>query len=134
VSLWSTITGTTPQADQQAQLDAKKVAYDAALQRRIDEGTITNDQVSAARDYENGLTLEDTEAGAAEGFTEGLAEGWQNVLTAPGRAVGAVGGSAGTVLWGILKNIPWWAYLIGVIAAFFYLGGSLAMLRRLVRR
>src|SRR5690242_584010 len=43
----------------------------------------------------------------------GAAEGLHNVLTAPGKVVGAVGGGASTLLWGILKNIPWWVWVGG---------------------
>src|ERR1041385_127237 len=111
MSFWSTITGTTPQEEQQAQLDAAKLKYDAALQRRIDEGSISDEQVIAARQYENGLVLNDTDAAAAQGFVEGAAEGWNGVIKFPGQVVGEVGSNAGQLLGGVLKNIPWWVYL-----------------------
>jgi hypothetical protein len=56
-------------------------------------------------------------------FVAGAKEGLNNVLEAPGKAVGAIGGGASTLLWGILKNIPWWAYLAGLGALFVWMGG-----------
>jgi len=134
MSLWSFITGTTPQEEQQAQLESKQAAYNAALDRREAAGTVTPDVAAADRAYVNGIVLEDTNAAARQGFTEGLQEGWQNVLNAPGNAVGAVGSNVGQVLWGILKNIPWWAYLLALAVGFFYFGGFALLARRVLKR
>ena len=77
--------------------------------------------------------LANQNAAAWEGAKEGAAEGFNNVLNAPGRAVGAIGDTLGQTLGGILKNIPWWAYLGAAAALFFWMGG-LALLRgRLAR-
>jgi hypothetical protein len=57
-------------------------------------------------------------------FAAGMQEGFQNVLQAPGKAVGAVGDAAGTLGWGILKNIPWWVWIGGAIALFIWMGGG----------
>lgn len=64
----------------------------------------------------------------------GAAEGLNNVLTAPGKVVGAVGSGLNTVLWGVLKNIPWWVYLVGLGALFVWMGGLTLLKGRLGRR
>jgi hypothetical protein len=134
MSFWSTITGTTPQDEQQANLEKEQAQYNAALAKRQAAGTITQDQVAADQAYVNGITLEDTSAGAQQGFVEGLQQGWQNVLNAPGNAIGAVGSNVGQVVWGILKNIPWWVYLGALAAGFVYFGGFALLARRFLKR
>ena len=77
----------------------------------------------------NASTGTDNVAGAINAeAAAGLQEGLNNVLTAPGKAVGAIGGGLTTALWGILKNIPWWVYLAAGVALFVWMGG-LALLR-----
>jgi hypothetical protein len=67
-------------------------------------------------------------------FKAGAQEGLQNVLTAPGKAVGLLGSGANTILGGILKNIPWWVYA-GLVAGLFVWMGGLELLKgRLARR
>jgi hypothetical protein len=134
MGFWNFITGTTPQAEQDQQLADKKAAYEAALQRRQDAGTITPEQVAADQAYVSGIQLEDTDAGAAQGFKEGLQEGFNNVLSAPGKAVGFAGDSLGSALWGILKNIPWWLYIGAAAAVFLYFGGAALLARKLIKR
>ena len=56
-------------------------------------------------------------------FQAGLKEGFNNVLDAPGKVVGAVSDAGGQLGWGILKNIPWWLWIVGGLALFVYLGG-----------
>jgi hypothetical protein len=60
---------------------------------------------------------------ATQGFLEGGAEGWNNVLNFPGWLTGFLGKSTSQALGGILKNIPWWVYLALAGVAFVYLGG-----------
>lgn len=67
-------------------------------------------------------------------FAAGAKEGLQNVLEAPGKAVGLVGKGANTVLWGILKNIPWWVYLVALGALFVWMGGLTLLKGRLAHR
>jgi hypothetical protein len=124
---WSDIflpSGAQTQDEAQANLDKQKAQYDAALQRRQDAGTITPEDLSKDQSYEAGLSLDSQNAAAAQGLLEGAQEGFQNVLNAPGKAVGFIGDSSGTLLGGILKNIPWWAYLGAGLVVFFYLGGG----------
>jgi len=133
MSFWSVITGTTPQDEQQAQLDAKKKAYQDALDRRAAEGTITPEQISADQSYVDNISLDNTDTAALQGFEEGLNEGFQNVLAAPGKVVGAIGDSSGTLLGGILKNIPWWAWLLAAGALFVWMGGLSLLKGRFAR-
>ena len=67
-------------------------------------------------------------------FAAGAAEGLNNVLTAPGKAVGAIGGGASTLLWGIVKNIPWWVWVAGLGALFVWMGGLSLLKGRFARR
>lgn len=67
--------------------------------------------------------LEDQDAAAWAGFKEGAAEGFNNVLDAPGKAVAMVTDAAGQTLWGVLKSIPWWIWLAAIGYMLFRLGG-----------
>lgn len=87
------------------------------------------------------LAVQDAAAGATgdvtaqvgEAFMEGASQGLQNVIQAPGKLVGAAGSLSGSVLWGIIKAIPWWVWVAAAGALFIWLGG-LSMLRgRLAR-
>src|SRR5437016_4710952 len=90
--------------EQQANYARQVAALNQKVADRQAAGDLTDEQYSF---YESNLgPLEDQNAAAAAGFKEGLGEGINNVLTAPGKVVGAVGSGAGTVLGGILKNIP----------------------------
>lgn len=104
-------------------------------QERIAQREAIGDLRAEDRAYYESNTgpLENQDAAAWEGAKEGAAEGLQNVLDAPGQAVGLVGQGAGTLLGGVLKNIPWWVY-VGAAAALFVWMGGLSLLRgRLVR-
>jgi hypothetical protein len=69
------------------------------------------------------------DASIAGEFGAGLAQGATNVLKAPGWLVGIVGDAAGTALWSIVKNIPWWVWL-GAAGYVFYSLGGMAFIRR----
>jgi len=136
--------------------EARGRAADAQLnrlnQRAVDEGYHTQDYATnAAADITqaNSGYWQDTESGAVfvtdnhgtdptaavdQAFVEGAQQGLQNVLHAPGAVVGAIGSGAGTVLWGILKKIPWWVYLAGLFAIFVWMGGLVLLRGRLARR
>jgi hypothetical protein len=66
-------------------------------------------------------------------FRAGAAEGLHNVLAAPGQVVGAAGSLSGELLWGIIKKIPWWAWLAGLGALFVWMGGLSLLRGRLAR-
>jgi hypothetical protein len=67
-------------------------------------------------------------------FVAGAQQGLSNVLAAPGKVVGAVGGSASSLLWGIVKNIPWWVWIAALGAIFVWMGGLELLRGRLARR
>ena len=106
MSFWSFITGTTPQEEQQANLDKQKAAYEAALQRRIDAGTLSDKQLSADRSYVNGITLEDT------GFLHSFATRNENTEASPDLA-------------DLLKDILVLAAVAGAVWLFWSFGGVL---------
>ena len=90
--------------------------------RAVPAQTLTQDQALLSSQ------LEDQNAAALQGLKEGAAEGLNNVLNAPGWLVGVVGEKTGQALWGVLKNIPWWVYLVGLGGIFVWMGG-LSLLR-----
>lgn len=118
MSFWSAITGTTPQAEQDAQLAAKKQAFQAALDNRKAAGTISDERAADLQEYVNSVQLEDTDAAAREGFAEGLREGIGNI---------------GNGVKSALSFVPWPVWIAVGVAAFFYLGG-LPLLKRALKR
>ena len=144
MSLWSktlsVFTGVDLDAEQQRsnQLDAQILANN---QKEVDRGQITQQeadrraQVLAAADAELGVN--DVVGSVSGAFGEGLKEGAQNVLEAPGKAAAAITGAANQaasgVFYGIIKNIPWWAWLVGLGALFVWMGGLSLVRGRLAK-
>ena len=64
---------------------------------------------------------------------EGANQGLQAALDAPGKALGAAGQASSSLLWGLLKNIPWWVYVVGLGAIFVWMGG-LSLLKGSLKR
>lgn len=120
--------------EQADNLAKQKAQYEAALAARQDAGTVTPEQVAQDQAYVDSVTLDNQDTAAVTGFEEGLNEGFQNVLAAPGKAIGAVGSATGTVLGGIVKNFPWWLWLLLLGAAFFYLAPILGIGANLFKR
>ncbi len=126
MSFWSAITGTTPQSEQEANLQKQKDLFNQRLQDRIDEGTISDQKAKEYQDYVGSLSLEDTDAAAAAGFKEGAVEGLNNVLSAPGKVVSGAGWGVGK----ILAGFPWWFWPLLIIGVLFYLGAGPWLLKR----
>ena len=134
MSLLAYFTDTTSQSEQDAELAASKERFQAALARRVADGTITPEETAQQQAYVSSVTNESENAAAAAGFAEGAKEGFNNVLNAPGKAVGAVGDSLSQLVGGVLKNIPWWVYLVAAAALFVWLGGLTIIRGSLARR
>jgi len=123
---------------EQARSDSLDAQIMAANQKLADAGYVNQAYVDlAAQDIAAGDATTGTDnvlasvnAEAAAGAKEGL----NNVLTAPGKVVGAVGSGASTLLWGIVKNIPWWIWIVGAGALFVWMGGLALLKGRLARR
>lgn len=94
-------------------------------QQDLAAGKLTQAQYNQAQqDLANQVAANSDVVGQVDQqFVEGAQQGLSNVLTAPGKLIGAVGSGAGTLVWGILKNIPWWVYLAGAGALFVWMGG-----------
>jgi hypothetical protein len=130
MGLWNWIvtqtTGVDPSAEQ-ARSDAADAANATIDQQLVDQGTWTQaqyDQAQADTAAGNLSTGDNNVIGAIDqAGTEGLQQGLNNVLNAPGAVVGAVGGGASQLLWGIIKSIPWWVWLVGAGAIFVWMGG-----------
>ena len=141
MSLWSKtlslFTGVDLDAEQQRsnQADAATASLDQQL---LEQGLWTQDQYDqAVANIAAGNAA--TGAGDVVGSVTaeaqaGLQEGVQNVLTAPGKVVGAVGSGASTLLWGILKSIPWWVWLAAAGALFIWMGGLELLRGRLAHK
>ena len=135
MGLWNWIvtqtTGVDPAAEQ-ARSDAADAGNQAIDQQLLEQGTWTQaqyDQAQADTAAGNASTgVNDVAGSINQAAEQGLAEGFQNVLDAPGKVVGAVGSSASSMLWGIIKAIPWWVWIGGLVALFVWMGG-LSLLR-----
>ena len=122
-----TPSGTQTQEEAQANLDRQQALLQQRLAARQAAGTISAEDIEAHKYDSPEPTLDSEDLAAAQGLAEGAQEGFQNVLKAPGKVVGFAGDSAGTLLGGILKNIPWWVYLGAVGVLFFYMGGAVLL-------
>jgi hypothetical protein len=104
------------------QLDAQNAA---GQQAEIAKGLYTQ----AQQDAVNAETADTTATGIDvagqidSSFVQGAQQGLQAELALPGQIVGAAGSGASSLLWGILKNIPWWVWLVGAGALFVWMGG-----------
>ncbi len=130
-------TGVDPAAEQ-ARSDAADAANATINQQLVDQGTWTQAQADAANAdiaTGNASTGDNNVMGAIDAAGQaGLAEGLNNILTAPGNLVGAVGSGASTMLWGIVKAIPWWVWLVAAGALFVWMGGLELLRGRLGKR
>ncbi|SRR6266404_1725800 len=128
--------GTDLSAEQQRsnELDAK---IQAANQKLEDAGYVTPGYTQlASQDIAAGNVstgADNVVASVNSEFVAGAEQGLQNVLTAPGKVVGLVGSGSSTLLWGIVKNIPWWAWIVAVGALFVWMGGLSLLRGRLAR-
>jgi len=122
--------------DAQANLDRLNKLEAQRLAARQAASTITPEQ---AQLYVNDANLPnsnvaaDQNAAAAAGLEEGAKEGLDNVLNAPGQAVGLVGKGLSQAVGGILKNIPLWVYAVALVALFIWMGGLTLLRGRLAR-
>src|SRR5882672_8731701 len=82
----------------QANLARQKAQYQAALDRRLEEGTIAPDVAARNQAYVDNVALENQDAAAAAGFKEGLSDGLGNIKDALSKA---------------FSLIPWQAWVIG---------------------
>lgn len=96
-------------------------------QRKLEKGQVTEEWVARQQEAfdSTGSATYNAEviAAAAEGATEGL-------VSLPGKVRGALSGVAG---WG-LAFVPWWAWLVGAGAVFYYLGGFVYLRGILAKR
>ena len=128
----SKLTGVDLAAEQQRgnQLDAQlqNLNQQALATGHYDQATFDQAQADAVA----GATGDVTQS-VDVAFQQGLAEGAQNVLNAPGKLVGAAGSASSSLLSGILKNIPWWVYVAAFGALFIWMGGLSLLKGRLSR-
>jgi len=135
MSLWSKtlslVTGVDLEAEQQRSntIDAQSAVTNQQL---VERGFYTQQEADdsnkaiAEANQRNGTA--DVVGSVTDAFDEGLKEGAHNVLKFPGDVVGGVGSGLSELLGGVLKNIPWWAYVVGLGALFVWMGG-LSLLR-----
>jgi hypothetical protein len=134
MGLWSSLVSWVSGEDtaNEAAGNAADVANQAINQKLLEQGLLTQAQYdSTVQDFAQGNADTGTanpQAAITGEFDAGLAQGANNILSAPGKVVGAVGDASGSLLWGILKAIPWWVWIGGLVALFVWMGG-LALLR-----
>lgn len=114
--------GAQTSAEQAANYERQQAEFNRRLAERQAAGDLEPDQLERYLAGQSDPLL-DQDAGAWQGAREGAAAGWNNVLNAPGRAVGAVTDAAGQSLAGVLKNIPFWLWLAAGAALFVWMGG-----------
>lgn len=127
-------------------LSAEDIAKGAEADRRLEElnrqaweqGKITTEEYNRRRGEIDANSSDKYQAQVDDAFREGWREGEQTVAGGFKAVVGGVTGAAGSVigapLRGILAGIPWWLWIVGVLAALVYLGALpriLAELRKL---
>lgn len=121
----------------QAQSDALDAKIQAANQQLEAQGYVPQGYSDlAAQDIAagNASTGAANVVGSVDSeFVAGAQQGLQNVLEAPGKAVGLLGSGSSTLLWGIVKNIPWWAWVGAGFALFVWMGGLSLLRGRLSR-
>lgn len=124
--------------EQQAQSDALDVKIRDANQRLEAAGYVPSGYAdTAAADIAAGNVSTGADhvvASVNQEFIAGAQAGLQNVLQAPGQVVGLAGSGLTTIVGGILKAIPWWIYLGGLVALFVWMGGLELLRGRLARR
>lgn len=131
---WSDIfipAGNQTSAEQDANYARLQQQNADRLAARQAADTITAQQVAFNNSNQDSLLVQDQ--AAAAGFVEGAKQGLNNVLDAPGNLVGGVGSGLSQVLGGVLKNIPWWVYLVAAGALFVWMGGLALIRGRLAR-
>lgn len=128
---WFLPSGAQTSAEAEANYARQQRELEESIARRKAEGTLSQAQEDFYR--ANTGPLDSQNAAYIEGLQEGAQEGLQNVLQAPGKAVGAVTDGAGTLLGGVLKNIPLWLWVAAAVVAFFYLGGGILLRNRLAK-
>ena len=128
--------GTDLTAEQQRsdQLDQQLTAANQQLENQgyVPQGYTQQ----ASLDIQNGnLTTgaNDVVGSVNSEFVAGAKEGLNNVLNAPGKLVGDVGGGLNQMLSGILKNIPWWVWLAAAGGLFVWMGGLSLLKGRLAK-
>lgn len=132
---WSDIflpSGAQTAAEQEANYARQQQEFQDRLARREAEGSLSPEQTRYyTANTEDQLWVQDT--AAWEGFREGAIAGLNNVLDAPGKVVDVAGQGLTQVIWGILKAIPWWAWLAAAGALFLWMGGLSLLRGRLAR-
>lgn len=119
----------------QAQANQDNADTAAYQQQMIDSGKWNADQAAAAQqDLQNQIANNTDVVGQVDQqFVQGAQEGLNNVLTAPGKLTGFLGDSLSTLFGGVLKNIPWWVYLVAAGALFIWMGGLELLRGRLAK-
>lgn len=116
---------TSQTSQEQAENYARQQAeYQAALERRMQEGTLPSDYAPAA-----GGELESQDGAAWQGAKEGAIEGAGNVVNfATSTLPNAINTTLGATVGVLFRSIPFTVWLLAGVALFVYMGGF-AMLR-----
>lgn len=102
----------------QANYERQQRELEAQTARRIEDNTIDVETVRINNQL-SGVPLDDQDAAAASGFSEGLQEGRANIDRAFISGVG-----------NFLSLVPRFVWVLGAVGLFLYLGGGAMLLRR----
>lgn len=111
------------QAEANANYAAQQAQYNAALQARINAGTITPDQV-AAYDANVNTGLEDQNAGALQAATQPFTNLFSTLSAIPGNMFGTAASTGAIFFWlavgavGFLFFKHWWRWTIVGVSTF----------------
>jgi hypothetical protein len=121
---------------------AKSDAADARLrelnQAAVDRGVWTPDQKAAsdARIADQAPVTDQVDQAFSAGWKEGAANVSNTVANAVSGVTGAAGDLISAPLGGLLRGIPWWLWIVGLVAGAAYLGllpGLLAGMRSAIK-
>jgi hypothetical protein len=134
MSLWTWIAGVPSESEMNAADTAALERYNAAVDRAVADGRMDSEDAQNRKNLMEQIDSQQQAVNATldteiqTGLKEGASQGLDNVLNFPGQVVDKVGQGLSQSLWGVLKNIPWWVYLGGLVALFIWMGG-LSLLR-----
>lgn len=132
MGFWSSITGTTPQAEQDAQLAAKQAEFERRNQARLDAGTETQAQFEDNLNYIQNVKLDSTTTAAALGALEGATElnynpgqWWQDEQSGFNTVSSGVSGAVSKAIESVKSAIPnfKWVAIVLLIVLFVWAGG-----------
>ena len=128
--LYYKFSGTQAAVDKGAQLDAQLAAVNA---QNAANGVYTPEAYQQVLTDQQSAKFGDEQATMEQEAIAGANDGLDRVTALPGQVSNGIFDIFGKTLGGMLKSVPWWVWLLGIVAVFFYLGGAV-ILRSLIKK